>query len=356
MHIITERIIQMKPTVSKRKNKLLKVLKVFGLSMLILAVSLSVIGFTYERISYKNVNRNYPPPGKMMDINGHKLHVNIMGSVKDNAVPVVIESGTGNFSLDWSEVQQELSKYTQVVTYDRPGNGWSEPSTSEFSTQSELKDLKTIIDQTGIKKPVILIGHSAGGLYTRLFEQNYPDYVAGMILVDARNEYFAEKLPEFNKKFFQTQGQDANKLMSMFGLVRFLGVNFLPSNFPRNISKTEYVNVHWDQDFFTAVEQEIKEIPNAEKLLTPTRSLGDMPLVVITAGGNHIPVVPLGFSKEEEKVVNETWQQSQKWLATLSSNSEYIAVPNASHAIMYDDPEIIVTSVVNMLVKLKMNR
>lgn len=55
-------------------------------------------------------------------------------------------------------------------------------------------------------------------------------------------------------------------------------------------------------------------------------------------------------------MVNETWQQSQKWLATLSSNSECIVVPNASHAIMYDDPKVIVTSVVNMFEKLKNKR
>jgi pimeloyl-ACP methyl ester carboxylesterase len=288
-----------------------------------------------------------------MDINGHKLHVNKMGSLKENTVPVIIEPGTGNFSLDWIEVQQELSRYTQVITYDRPSNGWSEPSTNRYSVQSALDDIKTIIDKTGMKKPVILIGHSTGGLYTRLFMQKYPDYVAGMILVDARNEYFAEKLPEFNKKFFQTQGQGVNKLMSMFGIVRLLGASFLPSNFPKSISKTEYVNVHWDQDFFTEVEQEMKEIPNAEKLLIPTRSLGDTPLTIITAEENHIAVVPLGFSQNEEKLVNETWKQSQKWLSALSSNSEYIVVPKASHAIMYDNPEIIVTSVLNMFKKLK---
>lgn len=343
----------MEPKEKKKKNRFLKVLKRLGLGLLVLAVCLSAIGFAYEKISYQNVNKNFPSPGKMMDINGQKVHVNIVGSVKDGTVPVFIESGTGNFSLDWIEVQRELSKYTQVVTYDRPGNGWSEPSTSKFTTQSHLNDLKAIIDGAGIKTPVILIGHSAGGLYTRLFSQDYPDYVAGMILIDARNEYFAEKLPEFNKKFFQTQGQGTNKFLSMFGIIRLLGAGFLPSNFPKSISKTEYVNVHWDQDFFTAVEQEIKEIPNAEKLLTPTRSLGDMPLTVMTAEGNHIPVVPLGFSEKEEKIVNETWQQSQKWLTTLSSNSEYIVVPKASHAIMYDNPEVIVKSVINMFENLR---
>jgi len=84
----------------------------------------------------------------------------------------------------------KLSKHTKVLTYDRAGNGWSELSSRHSTVQTVLEDLKAVIDQVNLKKPVILIGHSSGGLYTRLFADKYPEYVAGMVLVDARNEYF----------------------------------------------------------------------------------------------------------------------------------------------------------------------
>lgn len=336
-----------------KKSSIIKILKKIGLSIVVTIVFFIMIGFIYETVSYKNVNKKFPPPGQMMNINGTNLHVNVMGTLKDDSFPVIIETGTGNFSYDWTQVQKELSKYTLTVTYDRPGNGWSEPTSRKYSVDSSLEDIKTIIDKVGSNKPFIIIGHSAGGIYARLFAQKYPSYIAGMILVDSRSEYFANNLVEFNKKFFETQSQFTMKILSKLGVVRLIGKNFLPMNMPSEISKTEYVNVHWDYDFFDSVEKEIQQIPEAEKLLTPTKSLGSMPLTVITPADEHIAVVPLGFSKDDELLVNKTWKDSQKWLSTLSSNSEYILAPGESHAIMYDNPELIVTSVQDMINKLK---
>ena len=338
---------------AKNKNfKLIKMAKMSGLIFLIIVIALLVIGYIYEAISFRNVQTNFPPHGEMMDINGHKLHVKVMGTLKDNQYPIVIETGTGNWSYDWIEVQQVLSKHTQVLTYDRAGNGWSEPSTEQITVETVLEDLKAVIDQANLKRPVILIGHSTGGLYTRLFAEKYPEYVVGMVLVDARNEYFSEKSQEFNEKFFKTQNQTMTKILSKFGVVRLIGANLAPPNFPINISMKEYVNVHWDYDFFNTVEQEMKQIPVAEKLLMPSKSLGSMPITVLTPEGYSMPIAPLGFSEEVEMQVNVTWKESQEWLSTLSPNSEYIQVPKAGHSIMYDNPQIIVESVLQILLEL----
>src|ERR1700741_170271 len=62
-------------------------------------------------------------PGKLVDLGGHKLHVNCSG--KGSPV-VVIENGLGDFSFDWVLVQTRVSQFTRICTYDRAGYAWSD--------------------------------------------------------------------------------------------------------------------------------------------------------------------------------------------------------------------------------------
>ncbi|MEH6941872.1 hypothetical protein V7014_08400 [Bacillus sp. JJ722] len=98
-------------------------LKIFGTIFIVIILISLISGFFYEFISYKNVKSNYPPDGQMIDVGNREIHMNIKGA-KTSLPPVVIETGTGNWSYDWSNVQKELSKQTQVITYDRAGYGW----------------------------------------------------------------------------------------------------------------------------------------------------------------------------------------------------------------------------------------
>lgn len=220
-----------------------------------LIVLLIICGMIFESIASHNVTKKFPPSGDFVKVNGQHLHVKTMGKTKGDGPPVIIEAGTGNWSYDWSIVQKELSKYTQVITYDRAGYGYSDPSDSSFSASNVVNDLHGMIQKEHIQKPFILIGHSTGGIYTRLYADKYPESVAGMVLVDSRNLKFTEQFPKFNKKFFETQGQTMNKLLSEVGLTRIIGEKFVAPNFPKQLSKDKYTNVLWDADFFNTLEK-----------------------------------------------------------------------------------------------------
>lgn len=223
----------------------------------------------------------FPPDGQMIDVGKREIHMNIQGT-KTNLPPVVIETGTGSWSYDWSNVQQELSKYTQVITYDRAGYGWSDPPPNGFSVGTTIEDLSKILEFSEIETPVILVGHSVGGVYSRLFADRYPEKVFGLVLVDSRNEYFSEQATEYNNKFFETQDQTMNRFLSQIGIVRLLGANIFSNSIPDYISAEKYINVHWDAPFFKVLDEEIKEIEVSEKLLKDTQSLEDKPLTIVT--------------------------------------------------------------------------
>ena len=95
----------------------------FGLALTLLLLLLSQIAVA--QTSTKAM-KPPPPPGKLVDVGGWRLHLNCTGSNKGNRPTVVLESGAGDFSFDWSLVQPAVSRFTRVCSYDRAGNAWSD--------------------------------------------------------------------------------------------------------------------------------------------------------------------------------------------------------------------------------------
>src|ERR1700730_10920245 len=125
------------------------------------------------------------PPGKLVDLGGHKLHVNCTG--KGNPT-VVVENGLGDFSFGWILVQSKVATFTRICTYDRAGYAWSDPGPKPRTYAQlnlELHDALAKLDERG---PLILVGHSFGGGVVRNYAAAYPGDVAGMVLVDIVHE------------------------------------------------------------------------------------------------------------------------------------------------------------------------
>src|SRR5215203_5896064 len=87
-------------------------------------LALAVIGAIYQVVATQIDQRAYPPPGEMVNVNGHLMHINCVGR---GSPTVILESGLGNMSADWANIQPEVAKTTRVCSYDRAGTGWSEP-------------------------------------------------------------------------------------------------------------------------------------------------------------------------------------------------------------------------------------
>lgn len=340
-----------KPTGSSHKKVsrgdiYMKKLKLTSFVLLLLLIVLALSGFIYETIGYKNVKNNFPPEGFMVNAGAREIHVNIKGE-KSDLPPVVIETGTGTWSYDWFKFQEELSKYTQVVTYDRAGYGWSDPPDNGFSLEATISDLNLVLEQSGIKTPIILIGHSVGGSYARHFNDQYPEKVAGLILVDSRNEFFRQAAPAYNQKFFASEDQMTNIILARLGIFRLVADNTL-TGMPDFISKEKYVQVQFDVPFFKVLNEEIKQISENVKLLSNLQPLNDKPLTVVTPEKADSKAEALGFSKHQAEIINQKWKDAQKKLKGLSSNGKLLFVPNSSHAVMYDQPAFIVDAVLEM--------
>jgi pimeloyl-ACP methyl ester carboxylesterase len=125
------------------------------------------------------------PPGKLVDLGHHDLHINCTG---EGSPTVVVENGLGDFSFDWILVQTKVAAFTRICTYDRAGYAWSEsgPKPRTFAQINlELRDALAKLKERG---PFVLVGHSYGGPVVRNFAVTYPREVAGMVLVDSAFE------------------------------------------------------------------------------------------------------------------------------------------------------------------------
>jgi pimeloyl-ACP methyl ester carboxylesterase len=125
------------------------------------------------------------PPGKLVDLGGHKLHVSCSGH---GSPTVVVENGLGDFSFDWTLVQSQVSRFTRICTYDRAGYAWSEPGPKPRTFAQINLELHDALEKLGERGPYVLVGHSYGGPVMRNFAAQYPRDSAGVVLVDSAVE------------------------------------------------------------------------------------------------------------------------------------------------------------------------
>lgn len=125
------------------------------------------------------------PIGKLVDLGGHRLHVNCSGS---GSPVVIVENGLGDFSFDWILVQERVAKFSRICTYDRAGYAWSDPGPKPRTFAQLNLELRDALEKLGEKGPFVLVGHSYGGPVMINFASLYPNDTAGLVLVDSAHE------------------------------------------------------------------------------------------------------------------------------------------------------------------------
>lgn len=121
----------------------------------------------------------------LVDIGGLRLEVAVAGQ----GVPVVVlEAGLGEHRMHWAAIQDSVASFTTVVAYSRAGYGTSEQSQAPRTPLQVMAELHTLLDVLDVPGPYLMVGQSLGGIYVRVFARQYPDDVAGLVLVDPAHE------------------------------------------------------------------------------------------------------------------------------------------------------------------------
>src|SRR6185312_434610 len=123
---------------------------------------------------------------------GARLFIRRQGSGRPT---VVFEAGIGASSLNWRHIQQAVARITSTISYDRAGLGWSSSRRSARTPSVVAAELHEMLQRAGVRPPLVLVGHSFGGLVVRRYALLYPAEVASIVLIDPMR---CEEYPPFN--------------------------------------------------------------------------------------------------------------------------------------------------------------
>lgn len=281
-----------------------------------------VLGFAYQTIASALDKRNFAPRGQLYSVNGHLMHLYCAGT---GSPTVVLEAGGYAESLWWYRVQLQLATHTRVCAYDRPGMGWSEPSSLARDPITIVGELHSLLNAAGIQPPYVLAGHSYGAILVRVFAHQYPDDVSGLVLVDSglvRPAHFNSDAEFQEWKSSNDVLQAMLWAMTRLGIMRLMGTgDFSGWGYPPEIVP-QLVALHSsNQAFDTYYAETIPARPALQDAAAASEHLGSLPVAIVWAGEQ-----PLTAAADLQ-----LFAQIKRDMAAYSTNSLSRDIEGANH-------------------------
>jgi len=273
---------------------------------IVLAIVVGVIGF---RVYNVFVMYN---SGELVDVGGgRKIFVSCAGT---GSPTVILEHGLDSSGFEWREVQDAIADTTQVCFTSRANMGFSDriPGDDQRTMQDAVDDLTAVLTAADVEGPYVLVGHSAGGLSMRLFADQHPEDVVGMVLVDTTHEDMLNRMEQ------ALSSQAWSQLNSV-----------------------------WTSN------AEGLDLPASSAEVAAIGDLGDLPLVVLEAGLSQTDDPPPGMTQntidEVQAVFPAVESTLQAELAQLSTNSTHLVVEDAGHFIHMQRPDVVIDAIESLL-------
>lgn len=271
-----------------------------------------------------------PPPGRMVDIGGRRLHINCLG--EGNPV-IILDSGVGGFSLEWTPVQRILAGKVRTCAYDRAGYAWSEPGPSPRATSQLVQELHTLLHNAGIAPPYVLAGHSFGGYNVMYFSTQYPDETAGLVLVDSSHPEQTERLPDIPARRDKSTSSEMVTLFQGQSSIAWYPEDVRPALMHILSSVTLYRTQHWESLNFALSARQIEH----------AGPLPDVPLIVVSRGKRVWPDDPYGDALERE------WKKMQAEMVLFTSHGRQVIAERSGHLVHLEQPDLVAESILSVV-------
>jgi pimeloyl-ACP methyl ester carboxylesterase len=273
----------------------------------------------YERVGESiDATTSAAVHGQLVDVGQHRLHLDCTGS---GSPTVVLEPGGGAMSSDMGWITPAVARDTRVCVYDRPGRGGSDAVANPQDGAQIATDLHTLLHRANVPGPYVLAGHSFGGLYVMSFARQYPQEVAGMVLVDSTAPTSTRVPPEQVDSYDVIPHVSAMaSSLARLGLGRLIGQVSYSSLPPqsRDEARASSATAGYLGSFVDEYGVAARSVSEAGELV----DLAGTPLVVLTADRGN----------------SEGWMVFQDKMAALSTNSVHRVVAGATHESLLADP------------------
>lgn len=296
---------------------------------LLLLLALAACGAIYEGRAQRAVAERFPPPGRLVQVDGRAMHIDCRG---ESGTTVILDAGQGGWSSDWTPLLADPPAGVRLCAYDRAGYGWSEPAADARTPAAAAADLEALLEGADLSPPFVLVAYSHAGLAARLFAARNAEQLAGLVLVDPATEFDIELLgPE---RMQQQRG--AVGIFQMFsalarlGVIRLIGTANMAGSAPfiaaaHPAPELYYPFIAAPQWWETSLKEFVVRLDAAQ--LDQVREEGEippLPLVVIAAGE------PIGPG-EELAALERARHERLRALAARSPLGEFLVAEGSSH-------------------------
>jgi pimeloyl-ACP methyl ester carboxylesterase len=255
-------------------------------------------------------------------IGGRRLYLQCEGT---GSPSVILQAGLGGSSASWGRIQPALAATTTVCSYDRAGHDRSDDAPALQDGNAIAKDLHDLLAKAGVAGPYVLVGHSSGGPYVMVFTANYPGEVVGMVLLDPQPANAFTALPDYPSIYntLRLTGGIAPSLARIGLLGPIFGVS--PAEATPAIARSQ--------------RDEFRALPTALDQAAAVTSIGDWPLVVVTAATD----------------AQRGWLAAHDRMVTLSTNAAHRVLDGATHdsVLTGDDAATSVQAIVDVVAAIR---
>ncbi|MCW3095979.1 MAG: Lysylphosphatidylglycerol synthetase, domain of unknown function [Chthonomonadaceae bacterium] len=282
-------------------------------------------------VSAWSAERRYPPIGAFIEVDGTRLHYVRRGS----GPPVVLLHGSDGSLLDFSDtVLGTLSREFEVVTFDRPGHGYSEgPFRAVATPEVQLHLLHEAVCRLGLVRP-LLVGHSWSGLLAMMYALEYPDEIAGVTLlapwvappsVRPSPLLYVPRIPLLGGLALWT----INALVKSAIIRYYLREAFLPEPVPSDYARqSKAIWLRWPRQVKVFARENTADRPSARAF---SSRYGEISVPVVIVAGESDRIVPTGEHAE--------------WLHRMLPDSDLVLLPNTGHQLLHTRPEAVYAAI-----------
>ena len=268
---------------------------------------------------------------------------------------VVIQTGMTCSFYDWLPIIEKLSQHFTVVSYHRPGYGKSELGNHSRTTLQTTKELHMLLQKLDIHEPIILIGHSYGGLCAQHFAMLYENKLQSLILVDSTSMNL-HRLDELHLPISDQTDSD-DMWLQKYNTYSKMDVEMLSNELKTMLADQSRQQIEFSTSptLYKATASELSEWKNCARSIKELYKTIEVPLIVIGRDPQYsiTQLTEDGMQKEEATQLEAMWQELIHEQLQISINSQYILAEHAGHGIENDRPDIIIEAVQSVRIKRK---
>ncbi|MFE9574931.1 alpha/beta fold hydrolase [Nocardia sp. NPDC006044] len=276
-----------------------------------------------------------PPIGGFHEIDGRRLFVHRSGS---GGPAVVFLPGASAVGLDYFGVQQQVSRFTTAVLYDRGGTGYSDPLPLPRSTTAVATELHALLQAQKITGPWVLAAHSLGALYAFRLAQLYPQDVAGVVWLDGLHRDWDDFMPPAaSLATFERMGPDLEQLERMRPALREMHAE-LYADYPEHV-RQPLIDARVSTEWLRAGLAERRTLADLAAELRSGPGLPDVPAIALSVVGID-PDQPAAHQLNDAKT-----RMDAALVRTVTRGEQRLIPDTLHHRLCFDRPDAVVQAI-----------